>query len=120
MRKLTPQMIADESIGMFIERLEAITITDEVSEDDAWDLARAQAVQEADGYEIVLPDEVLVAQAAHALLKVCQALASDLEGGLWTFGQFMEHLNKLRDMARAAIALTVPRIASKEWVPKDL
>ena len=104
MSNLTPARIAEDAIGMFLERLSNLEDSGWADLDgDAITTAKYQAIQETEGYEVILPHEVQRVEAASELLAVCKAVVED-EDIAQGYGGLYAHLGKLRELARAAIA----------------
>lgn len=110
MKALTPARIAEEAIDMLLERVGDIPVTDDMTEDDAWEQAKWQAVSEiSEGCDVLLPEESQRAVAATALLEACKTALAVLETD-WEGDEPSITGNQLRK----AIALAEGRMVTTE------
>lgn len=74
MKRLSPAQIAEDAIGLFMERLSNIENSGwDALDCDAIDRAKSQVISEvAEGTEVILPHEVQRVEAAGALLAACK------------------------------------------------
>jgi hypothetical protein len=116
MRKLTPAQIAEEAVNMFIECCDRNGVSLDEDDEDGIERSKWQAVQETDGYELILPDDVQRLQAAGALLEACKAVVE--EDGFRGSALMRRRIDQIK--AAIALAEALPPAPVHQDDPEDL